>query len=76
MLVNHHSESIVVSINIFFYQFQYVERRVMLQQSGIEWKDLTLRLFLDFLKKMYSFYIGIDLTKELFSATSNTSIQC
>lgn len=48
----------------------------MLQQSGIEWKDLTLRLFLDFLKKMYSFYIGIDLTKELFSATSNTSIQC
>lgn len=76
MLANHHSESIVVSINIFFNQFQYVERRVMLQQSGIEWKDLTLRLFLDFLKKMYSFYIGIDLTKELFSATSNTSIQC
>lgn len=76
MLANHHSESIVVSINIFFNQFQYVERRVMLQQSGIEWKDLTLRLFLDCLKKMYSFYIGIDLTKELFSATSNTSIQC
>lgn len=76
MLANHHSESIVVSINIFFNQFQYVERRVMLQQSGIEWKDLTLRLVLDFLKKMYSFYIGIDLTKELFSATSNTSIQC
>lgn len=76
MLANHHSESIVISINIFFNQFQYVERRVMLQQSGIEWKDLTLRLFLDFLKKMYSFYIGIDLTKELFSATSNTSIQC
>lgn len=76
MLANHHSESIVISINIFFNQFQYVERRVMLQQSGIEWKDLTLRLCLDFLKKMYSFYIGIDLTKELFSATSNTSIQC
>lgn len=76
MLANHHSESIVVSINIFFNQFQYVERRVMLQQSGIEWKDLTLRLFLDFLKKMYSFYIGIDLMKELFSVTSNTSIQC
>lgn len=76
MLANHHSESIVVSINIFFNQFQYVERRVMLQQSVIEWKDLTLRLFLDFLKKMYSFYIGIDLMKELFSATSNTSIQC
>lgn len=76
MLANHHSESIVISINIFFNQFQYVERRVMLQQSGIEWKDLTLRLFLDFVNKMYSFYIGIDLTKELFSATSNTSIQC
>lgn len=76
MLANHHSESIVISINIFFNQFQYVERRVMLQQSGIEWKDLTLRLCLDFLKKIYSFYIGTDLTEELFSATSNTSIQC
>lgn len=48
----------------------------MLQQSGIEWKDLTLRLCLDFLKKMHSFYKGTDLTKEIFSATSNTSIQC
>lgn len=44
MLANHHSESIVISINFFLNQFQYVERRVMLQQSGIEWKDLTLRL--------------------------------